>query len=172
MFKPFIFSEFLINITRSSAHIIKIYGDRGSPCLHPCYKLIKKNSEVHLQLYRAFIQFLKDILKLNSSNAFSKTFKERESNAFSKSINYNIPGIFCSVYCNIPYINLIFPPIWRKEMFYLTTHSTHLYLRLYGVGHMVKDHSNSERGNLLPPHGLLFLISSKGSFICTIPHTG
>ena len=33
-------------------------------------------------------------------------------------------------------------------MFYLTTHSTHLYLRLYGFGHMVKDHSDSERGNL------------------------
>ena len=44
------------------------------------------------------------------------------------------------------------------------------YLRLYGVGHMVKYHSDSERGNPLPPHGLLFLISSKGSFICTIPH--
>ena len=43
------------------------------------------------------------------------------------------------------------------------------YLRLYGVGHMVKDHSDSERGNTLPPHGLLFPISSKGSFICTIP---
>ena len=38
------------------------------------------------------------------------------------------------------------------------------YLRLYGVGHMVKDHSDSERGNPLPPHGLLFPISSKGSF--------
>ena len=32
------------------------------------------------------------------------------------------------------------------------------YLRLlvYGVRHMVKDHSNSEKGNLLPPHGLSF----------------
>ena len=45
------------------------------------------------------------------------------------------------------------------------------YLRLYGVGHMVKDHSDSERGNPLPPHGLLFTISSKGSFICIIPQT-
>ena len=28
------------------------------------------------------------------------------------------------------------------------------YLRLYGVGHiMVKDHSDSERGNPLPPQG-------------------
>ena len=41
------------------------------------------------------------------------------------------------------------------------------YLRLYGVRHMVKYHTDSERGNPLPPHGLLFPISSKGSFICT-----
>ena len=34
---------------------------------------------------------------------------------------------------------------------------------------MVKDHSDIERGNPLPPHGLLFPISSKGSFICTAP---
>ena len=36
-------------------------------------------------------------------------------------------------------------------MFYLTTHSTHFILRLYGVRHMVKDHSDSERkeGNVL-----------------------
>ena len=45
------------------------------------------------------------------------------------------------------------------------------YLRLYGVKHIVNDHSDSERGNLLPPHGLLFPISSKGSFICIIPLT-
>ena len=34
---------------------------------------------------------------------------------------------------------------------------------------MIKDHSASERGKLLPPYGLLIPISSKGSFICTIP---
>ena len=46
------------------------------------------------------------------------------------------------------------------------------YLRLYGVGHNSKDHSDSERGNALPPlHGLLFPISSNGSFICIIPQT-
>ena len=45
------------------------------------------------------------------------------------------------------------------------------YLRLYGVRHMVKDHSDSERGNPLPPYRLLFPISNKGSFICTIPQT-
>ena len=39
---------------------------------------------------------------------------------------------------------------------------------------MVKDHSDSDKGNPLPPHRLLFLINSKGSFICTthrIAHT-
>ena len=45
------------------------------------------------------------------------------------------------------------------------------YLRLYGVRHMVKDHFNSEKGNPLPPHRLLFLISSKCSFICIITQT-
>ena len=49
---------------------------------------------------------------------------------------------------------------------------TTFYLRLYGVRHMVKDHSDSYRGNPLPPHRLLFPISSKGSFICTIPQRG
>ena len=91
-----------------------------------------------------------------------------------------------------------------KEMFYLTTHSTHFingymasdiwsrtilrvrkegnvlfndalntfYLRLYGIRHMVNDHSDSEKGIPLSPHRLLFPINSKGSFICTIPQTG
>ena len=31
-------------------------------------------------------------------------------------------------------------------MLYLTMHSTHFILQLYGVGHMVKDHSDSEKG--------------------------
>ena len=43
------------------------------------------------------------------------------------------------------------------------------YLWLYGVRHMVNDHSDSERGNPLLPHRLLFSINCKGSFICTIP---
>ena len=32
------------------------------------------------------------------------------------------------------------------------------YLRLYGIRHMVKDHSDSEKGNTLPPHRLLLSI--------------
>ena len=42
----------------------------------------------------------------------------------------------------------------RKKMFYLTTHSTH-FIYGYMASDMVKDHSDFERGNPLPPHGLL-----------------
>ena len=55
----------------------------------------------------------------------------------------------------------------RKEgNVYLMTHSTHFELWLYGVGHMVKDHSDSKRGNPLPSlHGLLFQIIVSGFYI-------
>ena len=53
-----------------------------------------------------------------------------------------------------------------------TRNSFYLIMRLCGIRHMVKDHSDSERGNLLPSQWLLFLINSKGSFICTIQKTG
>ena len=45
-------------------------------------------------------------------------------------------------------------------MFYLTMHSTHFIYGLYGVGHMVKDHSDSERGNPLPPQRFFLYASS------------
>ena len=59
-----------------------------------------------------------------------------------------------------------------KEPLLLIAALNTFYLRLYGVRHMVKDHSDSDKGNPLPPHRLLFPINSKGSFICTIPQTG
>ena len=58
----------------------------------------------------------------------------------------------------------------RKEMFYLTTHSTHfIYGYMASDIYMVKDQSDSERGNPTTPHWLLFPINSKGYFICNIP---
>ena len=49
-------------------------------------------------------------------------------------------------------------------MIYLTTHSTH-FVYGYMASDMVKNHSDSERRNPLPPlHGLLFPISSKVFF--------
>ena len=70
-------------------------------------------------------------------------------------------------------INFFFRGRGRKEghvsfndalnTFYFTV----IWRQTYGKGPL-----SSERGNPLPPHGLLFPINSKGSFICTIPHTG
>ena len=46
-------------------------------------------------------------------------------------------------------------------MFYLTTHSTHSNMVIWHQIYMVKDRSDSERENLLPPlHGLLFLVGN------------
>ena len=59
----------------------------------------------------------------------------------------------------------------RKCFIYSINALNTFYLWLYGIRHMVKDHSDSEKGNLLPPHGLLFLISSNVSSICTVPQT-
>ena len=66
------------------------------------------------------------------------------------------------------------PDSVHKEMFVFLFNDAlnTFYLRLYVIRHMVKDHSDSEKGNLLLPHRLLFTINSKGSFICTIPQTG
>ena len=69
-------------------------------------------------------------------------------------------------------IFLTFIILGRKEMFYLTTHSTHFIYGYMASDVMVTDQSDSEKGNPLPPHRLLFPINSKGSFICTIPQTG
>ena len=60
----------------------------------------------------------------------------------------------------------------RERIFLFNDALNTFYLWLYGVRYMVKDHSDSERGNPLPRHRLLFPISSKGSFICTIPQAG
>ena len=59
----------------------------------------------------------------------------------------------------------------ERYVLFNDAHNT-FYLRLYGVRYMVNDHSDSEKGNTLPPHRLLLSINSKGSFICTIPQTG
>ena len=69
-------------------------------------------------------------------------------------------------------VNLVSVTVLRKGNILFNDALNTFYLWLYGVGHMVKDHSDSVRGNLLPPLlGLNFLISSMGSFICTIPQT-
>ena len=71
-----------------------------------------------------------------------------------------------------PYGN-IFGGVSRKEGNVLFNDALNtFYFTVICVGHMVKDHSDSERGNQMPPHGLFFPINSKCSFICTIPQIG
>ena len=62
--------------------------------------------------------------------------------------------------------------IWKEGNVLFNDALNTFYLRLYDVRYMVKGHSDSERGNPLSPHGLLFSINSKGSFVCTIPQIG
>ena len=60
----------------------------------------------------------------------------------------------------------------RKEGNGLFNNTLNTLIRLYGIRHMVKDLSDSERGNPLLPNRHRFLISSKDSFMCTIPQIG
>ena len=46
------------------------------------------------------------------------------------------------------------------------------YLLIYGVRHMVKEHTDSDRGKPAAATWAIFPFSSKGSFICIIPQTG
>ena len=49
----------------------------------------------------------------------------------------------------------------EREKMYLTTHSTpFIYGYMASDGYMVKDHSDSEKGNLLPPYRLLLSINN------------
>ena len=63
--------------------------------------------------------------------------------------------------------------LFRKGQFYLMLYSVILFMVIccWLYGYMVtEDQSDSEKENLMPSlHRLLFPISSKGSFICTIP---
>ena len=72
-----------------------------------------------------------------------------------------------AVWDRSPFVNY-----WDERNVLFNNALNTFYLRLYGVRHVVKDHSDSEKGNPLPPHRLLLPINSKGSFICTIPQTG
>ena len=60
----------------------------------------------------------------------------------------------------------------QQEFFYMHHQGGKDALNTFYLCYMVKDHLERKRGNPLPPlHGLLFLISSKIYFICTILHT-
>ena len=86
-------------------------------------------------------------------------------------LSVHILHVLCGLQLLVLHLRLYYD--YRKDgnVLFNDTLNT-FYLWLYLVGHMVKDLSDSERENLLPPHRLHFHISSKGSFICIIPQTG
>ena len=50
---------------------------------------------------------------------------------------------------------ILLQDVWERERNVLFNDALNtFYLRLYGVRHMVKDHSDSEKGNPLPPYRL------------------
>ena len=117
----------------------------------------------------------------NSSVGLSIRERERERNVlFNVALKWSKRNHRCSVYrkegnvlfndaLNTFYLQL-YGEIERNVLFNDALNT--FYLWLYDVRHMVKDHSDSEKGNPLPPHRLLLSINSKGSFICAIPQTG
>ena len=84
------------------------------------------------------------------------------------------PALRCepSTYQSISYWSMLASLTWKEENVIFNDALNTFYSRLYSVIHMEKEHSDSERGNPLPPHGLFFPISSMCSFICTIQQTG
>ena len=100
------------------------------------------------------------------------------TNVFNKVKTYphDIPPVLFFVFCFV-FVRRYLKPFdillegrteGMKEFVLFNDALKTFYLLLYGVEHMVKNHSDSERGNPLPAlHGLFFPISSKGSFICT-----
>ena len=55
--------------------------------------------------------------------------------------------------------------IWKEGHFLFNDAFNTFYLRLYGVRDMVKDHSDSEKGNQLPPRGP-FLDVDHSNILC------
>ena len=71
-----------------------------------------------------------------------------DKNVLSASLNKTFPSF------------LSLRSIGTKEIFYLMTHSPHL--RILGDGHIVKDSSDSKKGNPLPlHHGYSFRLAAK-----------
>ena len=114
------------------------------------------------------------LLSINSKGSFICTIPDTSRGVLAgTSIEDGVTVVYelCIVISGLGYKNNGFLRRKKKVILFNDAINT-FYLRLYGVGHMVKDHSDSKRGNPLLPHEVLFPISSNGSFICTIPQTG
>ena len=118
------------------------------------------------ELKRSLDQFVtKETAKLHDENAEEVIKKVKTGVVSAQSLIDRWNKAFTEVI-------LLFCAQERERNYLFNDALNTFYLWLYGIRHMVKDHSDSEKGYPLPPHRLLLSINSKGSFICTIPQTG
>ena len=105
--------------------------------------LERKNLKRKRMLFNETIQYnIKILIKIYFPSKGQDKSKEQEGN-----ILYNDT------------LNTFYLVIWEGERNVLFNDALNtFYLRLYGVRHMVKDHSDSEKGNPLPPHRLLHIL--------------
>ncbi len=97
---PLTFLSALILFASISRANIKRYADRGHRCLTP--RSSGRNSEMwsllittdYVMLYILLIYEIHILPKLTFNRVFIKKFQFKESNAFSKSIQRRIPGVF------------------------------------------------------------------------------
>ena len=73
----------------------------------------------------------------------------------------NTSTLFCSIF--LVHLSPRFPNFaWKGRKCFIQQRTQHILFTVIWRRKYGKDHSDSERGNLLPPYGLLFPISSKG----------
>ena len=109
---------------------------------------------------------------LNQSWSTGWNEKESEKEYRSDVLQYHILSVFRPNRIARAHTQLgrnrILGTVNRKEFLFNDTLNT-FCLRLYGVGHMLKNHSENQRGNpLLPFYGIFFSMSNNCSFICTM----
>ena len=123
----------------------------------------KPSSMVWASSCSLFIWFFNSIFSCNYTNMFIWFFNSIFSCNYTNMFIWFFNSIFSCNYTNmfIWFFNSIFSCNYTNKEGNVLFNDALItfYLRLYGVRHMVKDHSDSERGNPLPPHGLIFSIS-------------
>ena len=182
--------------TYKGKYIVKnLYVLRANPCFFNCFIcfIFVCISQRYFWSYFKCHQYYFHFLNLLWKSSVSEYIKlEMKNSYFFKSLKLTSNDL---VVCLLlermgswPYTNWAFKSLllyvastktWTLNLpalWYGLWHSTMerrnalntFYLQLHCVGHVVKNHSDSERGNpLLPLHWLFFMISSKVSFMWT-----
>ena len=91
------------------------------------------------------------------------TLTDRAQNHILVSLNADSLNVCHVIYLHFARANnmIVVRGRWKRNVLINDALNT-FYLRLYEVGRMANDHSNSERGNPLPPlHGIFFRLAAR-----------